>query len=77
MGNGWPFGTRGRNAVGGPSGQFGIELLAATADGIDVQAEDEGHARVAAMTKFLGFHRGKPVSMLLVEVAEQQVHVMV
>jgi len=42
-----------------------------------VQAEDEGHARVAAMTKFLGFHRGKPVSMLLVEVAEQQVHVMV
>ena len=53
MGNGWPFGTRGRNAVGGPSGQFGIEFLAATADGIDVQTEDEGHARVAADSEAL------------------------
>jgi len=74
---GSPSGTRGRNEVGGPSGQFGIKFLAATADGIDVQPEDEGHAGVAAMTKFFGFQRVKPASMLLVKAVDQQVHVTV
>src|SRR5262245_51406165 len=35
------------DAVGGPVGQAGVEFLAAAADGIDVQSDDEGDEGVA------------------------------
>jgi len=55
----------------------GVEFLAAAADGIDVQAEDEGDAGVAAVAELAGLQGGEPAALLLVQAAGQEVHVAV
>ena len=62
------------DAVAGAASQVGIEFLAAAADGIDVQAEDEGDAAVAAVAELAGLQGGEPAALLLVQAAEEQVH---
>ena len=69
-----PAGARLADAVGGPIGQAGVEFLPSAADGIDVQAEDEGDAGVAAAAELAGLQGGEPAALLLVEAAEHEVH---
>jgi hypothetical protein len=79
----WIFFFRGRpasawlaDAVGGPVGQAGVEFLAAAADGIDVPAEDEGDARVAAVAELAGLEGGELAALLLVQAAGEEVHLL-
>src|SRR4051794_14250759 len=65
------------DAVGGPPRQAAAELLPAPADGIDVQAEDEADAAVAAVPDFLGLQGGEPAPLLLIEAAEEDRHLVV
>src|SRR5262249_4569313 len=65
------------NAVGRPPGQVRIQFLAAAADGIDMQAADDGEEGVAAWTDLLGVEGGEPAALLLVEPARQEVHLAV
>jgi hypothetical protein len=62
------------DAVGGPAGQVGVEFLASAADGINVEANDLGEEDVAAVTDLLGLQGSEPAALLLVEAAEEQVH---
>ena len=62
------------DAAGGPVGEVGVEFLPAAADGIDVQADDEGNQGVAAVAELLGLQGGDPAPLLLVQAAEEQVH---
>jgi hypothetical protein len=61
--------------VGGPPAQVVVEFFTSAADGIDVQAGDEGQQRIAAVSDLLGLQGGEPASLLLVEAAQEQVHV--
>jgi hypothetical protein len=61
-----PAGARLADAVGGPIGQAGVEFLPSAADGIDVQAEDEGDAGVATVAELAGLQGGEPAALLLV-----------
>jgi len=54
--------------------QAGGEFFPAAADGIDVQAGDQGDAGIATVAVLVGFEGGEPTALLLIEAAEQEVH---
>jgi hypothetical protein len=62
------------NAVGRAVAQVGGEFLPTAADGIDMQAGDQGNTGIAAVALLVGFDGGEPAALLLVEAAEQEVH---
>jgi hypothetical protein len=55
-------------------GQVGIEFFAPAADGIDVQTGDAGEKDVAAVPQLLGLEGREPASLLLIQAAEEQIH---
>jgi hypothetical protein len=57
--------------------QVGFQLAAAAADGLDVQAGDQGQQAVPAVAELLGFQGGEPAPLRLVQTVEQQVHAVV
>jgi hypothetical protein len=65
------------HAVGGSALQVGIEFLAATADGVDMQAGDAGHDNVAAVADLLGLQTSDPAALLFIESVEKQIHLAV
>jgi len=54
--------------------QAGGEFFPAAADGIDVQAGDQGDTCIAAVAVLVGFEGGEPAALLLIKAAEQEVH---
>jgi hypothetical protein len=60
--------------IGGALLQRGGQLLPPPADGVDVQPGDAGDGPVAAVAELGGFDGGVPAALLLVEAADQQVH---
>jgi hypothetical protein len=62
------------DAIGRAVLQAGGEFVPATADGIDVQAGNQGEPRIAAVAVLVSFEGGEPTALLLVEAAEHEVH---
>ena len=60
--------------VGGAVVQRGGEFFPAPADGVDVQARDPGDGPIPAVTELGRLDGGVPAALLLIEPAEQQVH---
>jgi hypothetical protein len=65
------------DAVGRAAREVGIEFFPAAADGIDVEASDEGEEGVAAVAYVVRFEGSEPASLLLVEATHQEVDLMV
>jgi hypothetical protein len=57
--------------------QSGVKLLAATADGIDVQAGDLGQQGVSAVAGLLELQGGQPAALLFIEAAQEEVDLVV
>jgi hypothetical protein len=66
-------GARVADAVRGPIDQLGIEFAAAAANGIDVEAGDQGQEDIATVAALLGFEGGQPTALLFVQAAADEV----
>jgi hypothetical protein len=54
----------------------GIEFLAATTNGIDVQSGDACDGRVAAVADLFGLNGRDPATLLFIEALEEQIHLL-
>jgi hypothetical protein len=73
--SGRPPGAGPAHAIRRAAVEAGVELFPPAADGIDVQAGNEGEGGVAAVADFLGLEGGQPAALLLIETAHQEVEV--
>jgi hypothetical protein len=60
-----------------PVGQVGIEFLPTATNRIDVQADDERDERITPVADLLRFQSGEPTPLLLIEAAEEEIHLAV
>jgi hypothetical protein len=72
-----PAATRQAHSVGWSILQLGIEFSSAPADGIYMHPCDLGHQGRATMSQLLGLQGHIPTALLLIQAAEQQVHLVV
>jgi hypothetical protein len=72
-----PPATRQAHSVGWPSLQLGIEFSSTATDGIDMHSCDLGHQGCTTMPQLLGLQGRIPATLLFIQPAEQQVHLMV
>jgi len=72
--NGIPPTARQPHTIQGAVGQLDIQLLSATANGIDVHACDQGHPGGTTLPELLRFQGYIPASLLFIQTSEEQIH---